>query len=121
MSDESAREDAGADAPVSSIRNLGPKTEEWFERAGITSAAQLRDVGADEAYRRLLAAGQRPHFIGYYVLVHGLQDRAWNDFEPGEKDMLRARFDALVAESRADGRGAFEAELNRLGVVAHKT
>ncbi|MEM7189856.1 MAG: TfoX/Sxy family DNA transformation protein [Pseudomonadota bacterium] len=106
--------------PVSSVRNLGPKSEEWFARAGITSADQLRKLGADEAYRRLLATGQRPHFIGYYVLVHGLQDRPWNAFEPGEKEALRARFDALVAESRATGTGAFEAELNRLGVVARR-
>ncbi|MEM6663695.1 MAG: TfoX/Sxy family DNA transformation protein [Pseudomonadota bacterium] len=106
--------------PVSAIRNLGPRSEEWFGKIGITSAGQLREIGADEAYRRLLATGQRPHFIGFYVLVHGLQDRPWNAFEPGEKEALRARFDALVAESQSTGIGPMEAELNRLGVVVRQ-
>jgi nucleotidyltransferase/DNA polymerase involved in DNA repair len=52
--------------PISSIRNLGPATEAAFNRAGIASAEELRALGADAAYARLLAAGERPHFIGFY-------------------------------------------------------
>jgi hypothetical protein len=44
-------------APVSSIRNLGPATEAAFWRAGIHSADELRTLGTDAAYARLLAAG----------------------------------------------------------------
>ena len=57
--------------PISSIRNLGPAVEESFARAGITSAEELREMGADAGYLRLLQSGSRPHFIAYYALVLG--------------------------------------------------
>ena len=74
-------------------------------------------MGADLAYRHLLQAGERPHFIGYYVLVMALQGRPWNDCKGDEKTALRVRFDALVAQTNAKGRSEFEAALNRLGVI----
>lgn len=87
-----------SDAPVSSIRNLGPAMEKAMAEVGITSADALRTLGADAAYGRLLANGHRPHFIGYYVLVMGLQGRPWNDCKGKEKAALRKRFDALKAD-----------------------
>ena len=87
--------------PVSSIRNLGPASDAAFARAGITSADELRAIGPDEAYRRLLAAGTRPHFIGYYAMVMGLQGRPWNDARGDEKTALRVRFDAIKAPASA--------------------
>ncbi len=102
------------DAPVSSIRNLGPASDAGFARAGITSAGQLRALGADAAYRRLLAAGTRPHFIGYYALVMGLQGRPWNDCQGAEKAALREKFEALKATQK--GRSEIEAALDVLGV-----
>ncbi|MDX5403165.1 MAG: TfoX/Sxy family protein [Rhodobacterales bacterium] len=106
--------------PVSTIPNLGPASELAFARAGITSAEEIREMGADEAYRRLLAAGSRPHFIGYYVLVMGLQGRPWNDCKGDEKKALCKRFDTLCAgfnRSDAKLRADTEAMLSFLGVV----
>jgi len=106
--------------PVSTIRNLGPASEASYGRAGIHTAQQLRELGADEAYRRLLAAGTKPHFIGYYALVMGLQGRPWNDCQGKEKERLRKAFDELCAESARVG-GAppgIEKMLDRIGVVA---
>lgn len=107
------------DAPVSSIRNLGPAAEAAFGRAGIGTAGALRVLGADAAYARLLAAGERPHFIMYYVLVMALQGRPWNDCRGAEKAALRVRFDALVAAARGndEGRARLDAALDALGVV----
>lgn len=98
--------------PVSSIRNLGPKSDEHFARAGITSAEELRALGADAAYARLIAAGTRPHFIGYYALVMGLQGRPWNDCRGAEKAELRKRFDSVKATTTPDN-GALPGELAR--------
>lgn len=109
--------------PVSSIRNLGPAMDAACANAGITSAEKLREVGADEAYRRLLLSGMRPHFIGYYVLVMGLQRRPWNDCKGDEKKTLRVRFDAIKAEvaERADAvPSGIERFLDEIGVVAKK-
>ena len=107
--------------PVSSIPNLGPATEAAFARAGITSAEQLREMGADEAYRRWLMAGHPPHFIGYYALVMGLQGRPWNDCQGAEKTALRKRFDALKAGTHAKGRSELEAALAFFGVVERRS
>ena len=103
--------------PVSSIRNLGPAMEAAFARAGIRSANELRALGADAAYARLLATGHRPHFIGYYVLVMGLQGRPWNDCKGAEKAALRKRFDTLKASGYDKGRSELEAALDAIGVV----
>ncbi|WP_068112045.1 TfoX/Sxy family protein [Tropicimonas marinistellae] len=101
--------------PISSIRNLGPAMEAAFARAGIFSAQQLRELGTDAAYRRLLQTGTRPHFIGYYVIEMGLQGRPWNDCKGKEKSALRARFDALVAGTAETHTTEIERILNRIG------
>lgn len=106
--------------PVSSIPNLGPASEAAFIAAGISTAEEIRALGPDEAYRRLLAAGSRPHFIGYYVLVMGLQGRPWNDCKGEEKKALRQRFDILCAgfnRSEVKQRSDLEQALSFLGVV----
>lgn len=102
--------------PVSTIRNLGPAMETAFAKVGITSAELLRELGTDAAYSRLLAAGQRPHFIGFYVIEMGLQGRPWNDCKGKEKARLRARFDALVAAHHDPGLSDFERMMDRIGV-----
>lgn len=104
--------------PVSDIPNLGPASEEGFARAGIHSAEDLIALGADEAYLRLMRAGTRPHFIGYYALVMGLQGRPWNDCRDREKRDLRARFDALKSRVGAEDKGRLrlEAALDDIGV-----
>jgi hypothetical protein len=103
-------------SPVSTIPNLGPAAAAAFARAGIRSAEELRALGADAAYLRLIEAGTAPHFIGYYVLVMGLQGRPWNDCKGAEKAALRARFDALKAQA-GGGRHRLRAALDALGVV----
>lgn len=104
-------------SPVSSIPNLGPASEAAFLRAGITSAEEIRELGADAAYARLLQSGVAPHFIGYYVLVMGLQGRPWNDCQGAEKKALRQRFDALKARVGPSPASALEAALDAIGVI----
>lgn len=103
---------------VSTIRNLGPKVEAMFARAGIHTAEEVQDLGANAAYRQLLMAGVRPHFIGFYCIYLGLQNRPWNDLSSDEKADLRVEFDALVADvqKQVGDRSAIETELNKLGV-----
>lgn len=103
----------------SSIRNLGPASDAFYARAGITTAEEIRELGPDEAYLRALKAGGRPHFIGYYVLVMGLQGRPWNDCKGKEKDALKSRFEDIKAQLTSNDRGLsdLEKELNFLGVV----
>lgn len=103
---------------LTEIPNIGPATARSLIAAGIPDADALRSRGAHEAYRALLVAGERPHFIGYYVLQMALQGRPWNDCRGAEKAALRARFDALVAETRGAAPSGIEAELRRIGLIA---
>lgn len=100
--------------PITRIRNLGPAIAQSLAAAGIEDAETLREIGAHEAYRRLLANGERPHFIGYYVLHMALQGRPWNDCKGAEKDALRADFDALKAQSAPQS--DLERILDQIGV-----
>lgn len=111
--------------PVSSIRNLGPASDQGFARAGITTAAQLRELGADAAYLKYIQSGGTAHFIGYYALVMGLHGRPWNDCHGAEKSDLRDRFDAIKAKTKATqsnekSRFELEAALDMIGVVERK-
>lgn len=107
-------------SPVSSIPNLGPASEAAFAKAGIHSAEEIRALGADAAYVRLLQSGTQPHFIGYYVLHMALQGRPWNDCQGDEKQALRARFDVIKAAQKDQGRTELEAALNLFGVIARR-
>ncbi|TYP67257.1 TfoX-like protein [Stutzerimonas stutzeri] len=102
------------ESDLTTIRNIGPATAQALIAAGVPDAAALRAMGADAAYRALMDAGERPHFIAYYVLHMALQGRPWNDCKGAEKAALRARFDALVAERRP--MTALEAALDQIGL-----
>lgn len=106
-------------APPSSIRNLGPASDAAFARAGIILADELRQLGADAAYAKLLQTGTSAHFIGYYALVMGLQGRPWNDCSRAEKADLRLRFDQLKARvgSNQPADARIERILDRIGII----
>jgi DNA transformation protein and related proteins len=104
-------------AALETIRNIGPAVAGSLRAAGINDTEALYALGADAAYARLLANGERPHFIGYYVLHMALQGRPWNDCKGAEKDALRAKFDALKADHHDSGRSEVERILNQIGVL----
>lgn len=104
-------------AALTSIKNIGPAFEASLQSVGITTAEELRAMGADAAYARLLEGGSKPHFIGYYVLHMALQGRPWNDCKGEEKKELRRRFDRIKAGSFDQQRSELERFLNQIGVV----
>lgn len=107
-------------AALTTIKNIGPAFAESLTAAGITTAEQLRDIGADAAYARMLENGSKPHFIGYYVLHMALQGRPWNDCKGEEKKALRRQFDAIKANSFDENRSELERILDQIGVVDPK-
>jgi len=58
--------------PASSITRMRATADADYARAGITSTEQVRKLGADAAYLRLLQNGVRAHFINYSMLALGL-------------------------------------------------
>lgn len=108
--------DPDPDDPVTAIRNIGPAQAADLARAGITTARALRETGAEAAYRAMLAAGAKPHFIAFYSLHMALQGRPWNDCRGAEKAALRARFDAIKGDLAASPhRSELEKFLDEIG------
>lgn len=104
-------------AELSEIRNIGPSFEKSLKAAGINTAEELRALGADAAYVKLLEGGSRPHFIVYYVLHMALQGRPWNDCKGAEKAALRKKFDKIKAQNFDADRSELERILNQIGVI----
>ncbi|WP_308914863.1 TfoX/Sxy family DNA transformation protein [Jannaschia sp. LMIT008] len=105
---------------VTTLRNIGPALGEALAGVGLGTVDAFRRAGADAAYASLIAAGTRPHFIGFYVLEMALQNRPWNDCKGEEKTALRERFDAIVvgrATTPDADRIAFAAMMDAIGVV----
>ena len=102
--------------PITTIRNLGPAMQQACRAAGINSAEDLHSLGADAAYAALIAAGTKPHFIGYCALAMGLQGRPWNDCNGQEKTDLRARFDAIKTSVHPDMNTKLERFLDEIGI-----
>lgn len=115
---------------LTSIKGIGPATAEGFIRAGITSAEELREIGADAAYAAWIEVGNPAHFIGYYALHMALQGRPWNDCRGAEKAEFRKKFYALKARIAASdsaapsakekGRARLDAALSEIGLIAKR-
>lgn len=104
------------DSDLVTIKHIGPATAKALVAAGVPNATTLRRIGAHEAYRALLVAGEKPHFIWYYVMHMALQGRPWNDCRGDEKKELRKQFDALVGETRQPALSGLEAALDEIGL-----
>lgn len=72
--------------PVTALRNLGPVSAEMLREIDVKSAEELRDMGADEAYRRLkFVFGRRANRNLFFALVGALEDRDWREFSQNDK------------------------------------
>lgn len=63
---------------IRDMRNLGPASERMLAAIGIASPAELRVVGADEAFRRLAARGEASRTM-LHAMEGALSDRDWRD------------------------------------------
>ena len=81
---------AGPD-PVSELPNLGPKSVLWLAEVGINSVAELREVGAVAAYRRLKHWNPRLVVLNaLYAMYAALEDVSWRAVDPDTKARLRS-------------------------------
>ncbi|MEA5410683.1 TfoX/Sxy family protein [Synechococcus sp. BA-120 BA3] len=74
------------------LRNIGATVATRLQEAGITSEAELRELGAPKAYQLMSAQCPGKHLpVCYYLysLEGAIQDRHWDDFSEQEKTDLR--------------------------------
>lgn len=64
---------------ISDLKSLGPKSQEMLARAGITSVAQLRELGAVEAFVRAKKANPRVSLNLLWGLESALSGERWQE------------------------------------------
>ena len=75
--------------PIESLPNLGPKTARMLEEVGISTVAELRAVGALDAWRRIkFAYPKRVSLIGLYALQGALRGCPWTGLSDEERKAL---------------------------------
>ena len=77
--------------PVERLRNLGPVSARWLAAIGVTSADELRRMGAVEAFGRIrLREGRRSATLNLLYALHGaLADQPWDEIPEAVKARLR--------------------------------
>ncbi len=76
---------------LAAMRNLGPKSAVWLTQVGITTPAQLAELGAVEAYARVKAARPREvNLVMLWALYGALNDMHFAAVPPEAKDMLKS-------------------------------
>ncbi len=79
-----------SDAPISTLPGVGPVTQAWLREAGIRTVAELRLMGAVEAYRRLKFLFPRQVSLNaLYGLEAGLRGCHWLDLPGDVREALR--------------------------------
>jgi len=90
-----------------SMRNLGKTSAQWLHASGIHSAADLRRIGAIQAYRAVRTRGFRTSKVLLYAIEGALLDRHWYDLSTELKDSLNRQLIKLDLEAPECGRTGF--------------
>src|SRR5262249_23934694 len=86
------RQPAAEVRELEDLRTVGTATARWLRAVGIPTVAELRHVGAVEAFGRIAYRfGKAVNRNLLYALEGALQDRPYNSFSESEKRRLCAR------------------------------
>lgn len=78
---------------ISSLRNLGGKTERWLNDLGIFTRSDLERVGSVEAYRILRERGYPVSMNLVWGIEGALADIDWRNLPEGLKAGLRRQIE----------------------------
>ncbi|MCF7545733.1 TfoX/Sxy family protein [Pseudomonas petrae] len=70
------------------MKNLGKTSVQWLHAAGIHTIADLRRLGAIQAYRAVQVRGFRASKALLYSLEGALSNRPWSELPQEYKDYL---------------------------------
>lgn len=87
-----------AERKIADLPNLGPKSAAMLQAAGITSAAQLRALGAARAYVKVRRSGARPSLNLLWALEGALTGRAWQEVAKRERLGLLLQVEDLMRD-----------------------
>lgn len=75
------------------LRNLGKTSAQWLHAVGIHSAADLRRLGAVDAYRAVKMRGFRASRVLLYAIEGALLGIHWNELSAERKQALNKAFE----------------------------
>ncbi|NIX78012.1 TfoX/Sxy family protein [Microvirga terricola] len=85
-----------SDALISTLPGVGPVTQAWLEEVGIRTVAELRMLGAVEAYRRLkFMLPRRVSLNALYALEAALRGCHWLHLPADVKSALQREGKAI--------------------------
>lgn len=68
------------------MRNLGPKSTLWLQKAGIANLEDLKAIGALEAYLRIRSMGENASLNLLWALEGACLDLDWREI-PAERKL----------------------------------
>lgn len=77
------------DAPIESLRNLGPKSGQPLREAGITTIAELERLGPVIAYRLVRQHQPKVSLNLLWAMAAGLKGKDWRELTKATKKRLR--------------------------------
>lgn len=88
---------AESESDLLHLKNLGVASVNILRAVGISSVADLREMGAVEAYIRIKRRGINVSKVMLYALEGALIDVHWKDLDPNLKDNLVAAAEKAFA------------------------
>jgi hypothetical protein len=79
------------------IRNVGPKSAAWLRQVGIKTDAEVRAIGALEAFMKVKRAGFKPSLNLLYALEGAVLDCHWTALSAERKSELVLEVNAREA------------------------
>jgi DNA transformation protein len=77
------------DSPIEDLPNLGPKSSQWLRQIGVTTIADLKQLGPVVAYRLVKQRQPRASLNLLWSLAAGLKGQDWRTLTDQTKDRLR--------------------------------
>ncbi|MEQ7920433.1 TfoX/Sxy family protein [Xanthomonas sp. WHRI 1810A] len=81
------------DDELRQLKNLGKTSAQWLHASGIHSTADLRRLGAVNAYRAVKTRGFNVSKTLLYALEGALEDQHWSALSVERKEALKLQVD----------------------------
>lgn len=83
-----------ADNSLVALPGLGPKSQTMLANAGITTLAELRELGAVQAYLRVRASNSQASLNLLWALEGALSNQPWQQVAREQRSSLLLALDA---------------------------
>lgn len=87
---------SGVSGSIRELRNLGPGSAEWLESSGVTTVAQLQELGAVVVWVMVKKNHPKVSLNLLWALVAGLAEQDWRQLSQQEKNRLKQQVRELL-------------------------